>query len=105
MLPAATSMMRSPCGKCARRARPHGRTPKSCGRFAARQPSVNRSSPAWTVLQASLGVVFYCPRHRFRIAGEASMQMVEGFAFFPLTFDQRGELESRDELGAMIERA
>jgi hypothetical protein len=33
------------------------------------------------------------------------MQMVEGFAFFPLTFDQRGELESRDELGAMIERA
>ena len=33
------------------------------------------------------------------------MRMVEGFAFFPFTFDQSGKLESRDELDAMIERA
>ena len=33
------------------------------------------------------------------------MQTTEGFAFFPLTFDQNGEMESRDEFDAMIKRA
>ncbi len=33
------------------------------------------------------------------------MRMTEGFAFFPLTFDESGELLSPDELDAMIARA
>ena len=33
------------------------------------------------------------------------MQTIEGFPFFSLTFDQDGVLESRDEFGAMVERA
>ena len=33
------------------------------------------------------------------------MRMIEEFPFFPLTFDQRGQMESRDEFKAMIERA
>lgn len=33
------------------------------------------------------------------------MRMIEGFAFFPLTFDERGKLESVDEFDALIERA
>ena len=33
------------------------------------------------------------------------MKTVEGFAFFPLTFDREAEMVSRDELKAMIERA
>ena len=33
------------------------------------------------------------------------MRMIRGFPFFPLTFDERGKLESRDEFDAMIERA
>lgn len=33
------------------------------------------------------------------------MRMIEKFAFFPLTFDQQGEMESRDEFDAMIDRA
>jgi len=33
------------------------------------------------------------------------MQMIEGFPFFSLTFDQDGVLESRDEFDAMVERA
>jgi hypothetical protein len=31
--------------------------------------------------------------------------MTEGFPFFPLTFDERGKLESRDEFDALIDRA
>jgi hypothetical protein len=33
------------------------------------------------------------------------MKIVEGFDFFPLTFDDRGTLKSRKELDALIERA
>jgi len=33
------------------------------------------------------------------------MRMIEGFAFFPLTFDQHGEMEAPGEFSAMIERA
>ena len=33
------------------------------------------------------------------------MRMNEGFPFFPLTFDERGKLESRDEYDAMVQRA
>src|SRR5687767_6223070 len=33
------------------------------------------------------------------------MRMIRGFPFYPLTFDERGKLESRDEFDAMIERA
>ncbi len=33
------------------------------------------------------------------------MQMTEGFAFFPLTFDDRGKLESTGEFDALIEHA
>ena len=33
------------------------------------------------------------------------MQIIEGFDFFPLTFDDRGTLESRQEFDALIERA
>src|SRR5262245_48832454 len=33
------------------------------------------------------------------------MKTIEGFDFFPLTFDQRGTLQSQDELDAFIARA
>jgi hypothetical protein len=33
------------------------------------------------------------------------MQMIEGFDFFPLTFDDRGKLKSAQQLGALISRA
>src|SRR5438045_2382623 len=33
------------------------------------------------------------------------MQTIEGFAFFPLNFDDRGKLESRPALDALIEHA
>jgi hypothetical protein len=33
------------------------------------------------------------------------MKTVEGFAFFPLTFDREGKMESRSEFNLMIERA
>ena len=33
------------------------------------------------------------------------MEIVEGFDFFPLKFDDRGQLQSRDEWNALIERA
>jgi hypothetical protein len=33
------------------------------------------------------------------------MRIIEGFPFLPLTFDERGKLESRDEFDGMIERA
>ena len=33
------------------------------------------------------------------------MQMVEGFDFFPLTFDDRGKLKTAQELGSLIARA
>jgi hypothetical protein len=39
------------------------------------------------------------------MANEVYMQTIEGFPFFSLTFDQDGVLESRDEFGAMVERA
>ena len=33
------------------------------------------------------------------------MQMIEGLAFFPLTFDDHGKLESRQALDGLIEHA
>jgi hypothetical protein len=33
------------------------------------------------------------------------MQIIEGFDFFPLTFDDRGKLQSRDEFDALVARA
>jgi hypothetical protein len=39
------------------------------------------------------------------MASEVCMRMIEGFAFFPLTYDEDGELENPDELDAMIARA
>lgn len=33
------------------------------------------------------------------------MRMTDGFAFFPLTFDERGKLESTDEFDALVDQA
>ena len=33
------------------------------------------------------------------------MRMTDGFAFFPLTFDERGKLESTDEFDALVDEA
>src|SRR5215203_4734868 len=68
---------------------------------------------------ASAGV-FFAPRQFYRLCGPGAsaghgpghrqeprclIRMTDGFAFFPLTFDERGKLESTDEFDALVAQA